>query len=53
MTELAHIDLFGVGIFDLTDERPLDASAANTISRLVAELYVERMAFVFPGIRST
>ncbi len=53
MTELAHIDLFGVGIFDLTDERPLDASAANTISKLVAELYVERMAFVFPGIRST
>jgi len=50
--ELAHIDLFGVGIFDLTDERPLD-SAANQISRLVAELYVERMAFVFPGIRST
>jgi phage tail-like protein len=51
-SELAHIDLFGVGIFDLTDERPLDSSA-NTVSRLVAELYVERMAFVFPGIRST
>lgn len=51
-SELAHIDLFGVGIFDLTDERPLD-STADTIRRLVAELYVERMAFVFPGIRST
>jgi phage tail-like protein len=51
-TELARVDLFGVGIFNLTDERPLDAGA-NTISRLVAELYVERMAFVFPGIRST
>ena len=52
-TELAHIDLFGVGIFDLTDERPLDSSSSNTIRRLVAELYVERMAFVFPGIKST
>jgi phage tail-like protein len=50
-TELARVDLFGVGIFNLTDERPL--GAADTISRLVAELYVERMAFVFPGIRST
>ena len=51
-TELARVDLFGVGIFNLTDERPLDA-ASDAIRRLVAELYVERMAFVFPGIRST
>ena len=50
-TELARVDLFGVGIFDLTDERPLDAGT-DTIRKLVAELYVERMAFVFPGIRS-
>jgi phage tail-like protein len=50
-TELARVDLFGVGIFNLSDERPL--SGADTISRLVAELYVERMAFVFPGLRST
>ncbi len=49
-TELARVDLFGVGIFNLTDERPLDA-ASDAIRRLVAELYVERMAFVFPGIR--
>ncbi|HEY8724259.1 MAG TPA: hypothetical protein VIL92_10435 [Gaiellaceae bacterium] len=52
-TELARVDLFGVGIFDLTDERPLDAASTDTVRRLVAELYVERMAFVFPGIRST
>ena len=51
-SELAHIDLFGVGIFDLTDERPL-TTGSDTIRRLVAELYVERMAYVFPGIRGT
>jgi hypothetical protein len=51
-TELARVDLFGVGIFNLTDERPLDA-ATDAIRRLVAELYVERMEFVFPGMRST
>lgn len=51
-TELARVDLFGVGIFNLTDERPLDATA-DRIRQLVAELYVERMAFVFPGIKST
>jgi phage tail-like protein len=51
-TELARVDLFGVGIFNLTDERPLTAGT-EAIPRLVAELYVERMAFAFPGIRST
>jgi len=51
LTELARVDLFGVGIFDLTDERPLGTT--DSIRRLVAELYVERMAFVFPGLRST
>jgi hypothetical protein len=50
-TELARVDLFGVGIFNLTDERPLNGG--DMISRLVAELYVEQMAFSFPGIRST
>ena len=50
LTELARIDLFGVGIFDLTDERPLDA-ASNVIRRFVAELYVERMAFAYPGVK--
>lgn len=53
MAELARIDLFGVGIFNLTDERPFDATAAGAISRLVAELYVERMAFAFPGVQGT
>ena len=50
MTELARVDLFGVGIFDLAEERPLNA-ASDSIRRLVAELYVERMAFAYPGVK--
>jgi phage tail-like protein len=50
-TELGRIDLFNVGIFNLTDERPFDP-AADQIRRFVAELYVERMQFAFPGVRN-
>ena len=52
LTELARVDLFGVGIFDLAEERPLNA-ASDSIRRLVAELYVERMAFAYPGVKGT
>jgi len=45
--ELAHINFFNLGIFRLAPEK--HQAQANQLSRIVAELYCERMEFVFPG----
>ncbi len=46
-TELARINFFNLGIFRLAPEEA--QSQSNQIQRIVAEMYCERMEFLFPG----
>ena len=47
LKELAHINFFNLGIFRLAPDK--NQGQAEVISKIVAELYCERMEFVFPG----
>lgn len=46
LQELAAINFFNVGIFELTTDQP---DTTDPITRLTANLYVERMEFVYLG----